>query len=63
MEIALLRDVPRSATVIATEPTRLLVIERQDFLLALSGHSDAGRAADNIVEARLQRDVLSEPAE
>ena len=37
-EIALLRDVPRTATVIATDPTTLLVIGRAAFLMAVSGN-------------------------
>jgi signal-transduction protein with cAMP-binding, CBS, and nucleotidyltransferase domain len=62
-EIALLRDVLRTATVPATKQTRLLVIERQDFLLALSGHPDAGRAAHDVAEERHQRGVPNDPAE
>lgn len=37
-EIALLRDVPRAATIVPTAPTRLLAIERDDFLTAVTGH-------------------------
>jgi MFS family permease len=61
-EIALLRDVPRTATVTSTRRSRLLVIERQDFLLALSGHPDAGRAAHAMAEERLQHGTSDEPA-
>ena len=52
-EIALLRDVPRTATVTTTTETRVLTIEREDFLLALSGHPDAGRAAHRVSDDRL----------
>jgi MFS family permease len=53
-EIALLRDVPRTATVTAVSDVRLLSIEREDFLLALSGHADAGRAAALVADERLR---------
>ena len=52
-EIALLRDVPRTATVSARTPMQLYALERTDFLEALTGHA-AGRAAgDQIVGERL----------
>ena len=52
-EIGLLRDVPRTATVTAVEDTVLLALGRDDFLAAVTGQSDAFRAADDVVSYRL----------
>jgi hypothetical protein len=52
-EIALLRDVPRTATVTAATATRLFALERADFLAAVTGHALAEAAADQIVGERL----------
>jgi MFS family permease len=52
-EIALLRDVPRTATVTATIPSRLYALERDDFLAAVTGHSAAHAAGEAIVDERL----------
>ena len=53
-EIALLRDVPRTATVTAVTATRLYALERADFLAAVTGHALAEAAADEIVDTRLE---------
>jgi MFS family permease len=52
-EIGLLRDVPRTATVVAAEDTVLLTLGREDFLAAVTGQSEAFRAADDVVSFRL----------
>ena len=54
-EIALLRDVPRTATVTAVRPSELYALDRQDFLAVVSGHSAARDAGHAVVEARLSR--------
>jgi MFS family permease len=53
-EIALLRDVPRTATVTAAAATRLYALERADFLGAVTGHALAEAAAADVVDARLR---------
>ena len=57
-EIALLRDVPRTAAVTALEDTSLLVLERDDFLGAVSGHAHSRAAAESLVTSRLSPAVL-----
>ena len=52
-EIALLRDVPRTATVRALEPLELYALERDDFIGAVTGHAPSMEAAETVVGARL----------
>ena len=52
-EIALLRDVPRTATVKALVDSRLYALQRDDFLAAVTGHEAARAAGDAVVEQRL----------
>jgi MFS family permease len=52
-EIALLKDVPRTATVAAATDVRLLTLEREEFIAAVTGHEPSAAAAEAIVSARL----------
>ena len=52
-EIALLRDVPRTATVRALDGLRLYAVERDDFIAAVTGHAPSLDAAENVVAMRL----------
>ena len=52
-EIALLRDVPRTATVKVTTNSELYGLERDEFLSAVTGHAASLEAADAIVASRL----------
>jgi MFS family permease len=52
-EIALLRDVPRTATVTTTEPSELFALDRATFLDAVSSNRRSYAAADEAAERRL----------
>jgi predicted MFS family arabinose efflux permease len=52
-EIALLRDVPRTATITAETDSELLSLRRDDFLPVVTGHAGASAAAAAVVGARL----------
>ncbi len=51
-EIALLRDVPRTATVRTTEATTLLALERDQFIGAVTGHQRSHQVAHTVVDDR-----------
>lgn len=56
-EIALLRDVPRTATVVASRPLRLRELEREDFLVVVTGDPRTESAAQATVDERLVGDA------
>jgi MFS family permease len=52
-EIALLRDIPRTATVTARTDATVYKLDRDPFLTAVTGHAPTQRQADHIAGARL----------
>jgi hypothetical protein len=52
-EIALIKDVPRTATVTARSDAELYALQKEPFVLALTGHAPAARAAGDMVSQRL----------
>jgi hypothetical protein len=52
-EIALIEDVPRTATVTVTRDAELFALDKAPFILALTGHAPAARVADELVRKRL----------
>ena len=58
-EIALLRNVPRTATVKAIVDSQLYALQRDDFLGAVTGHRAAQAAGDAVADARLTGSPLT----
>jgi len=52
-EIALLRAIPRTATVVAHTAATVYELDREPFLTAVLGHAPTQRRADRIADARL----------
>jgi MFS family permease len=53
-EIALLRQVPRTATVIAMNRLEAKTLTREEFLAAVTGNAASAEGADEVVSSRLQ---------
>ena len=51
-EIALIRDVPRTATITALADSQLYAMDRNDFLAAVTSHSGVRAAGEIVVEQR-----------
>ena len=56
-EIALLRAIPRTATVTARTDATVYQLDREPFLTAVLGHAPTQRQADRIADARLAADA------
>jgi MFS family permease len=52
-EIALLRDIPRTASVTTRSDVELYALTRDDFIAAVTGHAPSLEAADAVIAARL----------
>lgn len=57
-EIALLRDLPRTATVRARTPLKLCALDREHFVAAVSGYQSSAQQAEDVVAARLSANDL-----
>ncbi len=54
-EIALLRDSPRTATVTAATHAQLYALDKESFLVAVTGHATAARECERVVGEHLSR--------
>jgi CRP-like cAMP-binding protein len=56
-EIALIRDVPRQATVTAATDASLYTLDRELFVQAVTGHATAISAVERVISRHLGDDV------
>jgi CRP-like cAMP-binding protein len=56
-EIALLRPIPRTATVVAHTDATVYKLDREPFLTAVLGHAPTQRQAERIADIRLAADA------
>ncbi|HEV8176462.1 MAG TPA: cyclic nucleotide-binding domain-containing protein, partial [Gemmatimonadales bacterium] len=61
-EIALLRDIPRTATVTTTTASTVYQLDREPFLAAVTGHATTSSAANALVDELLDGDRRDDPA-
>ena len=59
----MLRDIPRTATVVADQHLRTLALDRETFLVAVTGNSLSSAAADALVTQRLDAGSAADPPE
>ena len=52
-EIALVRDVPRTASIRVRDDAKLLALDRDEFIAAVTGHAPSAAAAEAVVSARM----------
>jgi MFS family permease len=52
-EIALVQDIPRTATVRAITDLALLALDRDEFIAAVTGHAPSREASDAVISSRL----------
>ena len=58
-ELALLRDAPRAASVVARGPVRVFALDREAFLNAVTAHAGATRAANAVMAAYRPRSAAA----
>lgn len=60
-EIALLRGIPRTATIVADQSLRTLALDRETFLVAVTGNRVSSAEADALATRRLAADSPADP--